>query len=47
MEFSEALDDAIDKFLAEGGTRSAVISALELKLMALKEEDHEDEEGSD
>ena len=41
--FDEPLDDAINKFLAGGGDIEAVMSALELKLMTLKEE----QDGSD
>ena len=36
--FEEALDDLINRYAERAGWRDDVISALELKLMALKEE---------
>lgn len=37
MDFDTLLDDAINTFYAGGGKADAVITALETKLMALKE----------
>lgn len=41
--FEEALDDLINSWLKAGGKIDAVLSALELKVMALKEEGDPDE----
>jgi len=46
-EFIEALDDLINLYVGDDDWRETVISALELKLYALKEEtvfDEEDDE---
>ena len=37
--FEEALDDLINRYIHSTDWRDMVISALELKIMALKEED--------
>lgn len=39
----ERVNDLIDELVNEGYDRDEIISALELKLMALKEEDGEEE----
>ena len=36
--FEEALDDLINQYAGKPGWRDTVVSALELRLMALKEE---------
>lgn len=41
MNFEEKLDTLITEALEEGDTSDSIISALELKLMAMKEEEYD------
>lgn len=43
-KFEEALDELIDDHIAGPETRDEVISALELKLMALREQAEDEDE---